>query len=72
MWSAPNTSTASPRYSSMRCRFWKTESAVPRYQDSPIRIWAGTTVTNASNELRAPQVRWTCSASDWDLYWVRT
>src|SRR6185312_14877867 len=29
MWSAPKTNTASPRYSSMRCRFWNTESAVP-------------------------------------------
>ena len=72
MWSAPKTRTASPRYSSIRWRFWKTESAVPRYQDSPIRICAGTTVTKASYELRAPQVRWTCSASDCDLYCVST
>ena len=45
---------------------------MPRYQDSPIRICAGTTVTKASYELRAPQVRCTCSASDCDLYCVST
>ena len=56
----------------MRCRFWNTESAVPRYQDSPMRICAGTTVTKLSSALRDPQVRCTCSASDCDLYCVST
>src|SRR5712672_259748 len=48
-------------------------SAVPLYQDSPVRICGGTGVMySPSSELKIDHASRRCFCSDWDLYCVRT
>src|ERR1700722_8611574 len=48
-------------------------SAVPLYQESPVRICGGTVVINSPHSgLKIDQPSRKCFCSEWDLYWVRT
>src|SRR5258708_1280245 len=72
MWSPPKTKTYSGRSSKISSRFWKTASAVPRNQNGPLRIWAGTTSTYCPISGTRRQVRVMCSMSEFDLNCVST